>query len=228
MRVVVWGVLLGLAVLTGHGFCEDVSYEYEEAEPVVPYDAPVQARFAGMKDPVAVPHGVFHYAKHESDIGSKFRLPDETNPSPFDVGGRLSTKDSTIDGFYLPMPMGMDPINFQLMRAVEKTRELDTAPEEVMTADEAYSDMKVKCRLEADSGCEEAMRRYYDLKLDQSIEESAPVHEKLIKLSDILSRAAIRNDESNDIGVLFGAPGFKPISFHTNLGQLSRSNIRVE
>ena len=124
------------------------------------------------------------------------------------------------------MPLGMDPINFQLIRAKEKFNELQTSPDSE-SVEEAYSKMRKDCKFEATANCEESMRRYYEIKIKDEDEAESPIHEKLLKLSDILSRAKIRNDESNDLGVLFSAPGISPIGWHTNMAKLNRNNIKV-
>ena len=81
------------------------------------------------------------------------------------------------------MPMGMNPINFQLIRANEKTRELQTT--DVESLDAAYKSVKKLCQFEATAECEEAMRKYYDLKIKHEEEEEAPAHEKLFKLVNL-------------------------------------------
>uniref|UniRef100_A0AC35G4F6 Uncharacterized protein n=1 Tax=Panagrolaimus sp. PS1159 TaxID=55785 RepID=A0AC35G4F6_9BILA len=126
------------------------------------------------------------------------------------------------------MPMGMNPINFQLIRENEKTRELQTADNENESIETAYKNVKKLCEFEATIECEEAMKKYYDMKVMKDDEEEALPHEKLFKLSDILSRAAMRNDESNDLGVLFSAPGIQPIGWRTNFAKLNRNNIKLD
>uniref|UniRef100_A0AC34R5J2 Uncharacterized protein n=1 Tax=Panagrolaimus sp. JU765 TaxID=591449 RepID=A0AC34R5J2_9BILA len=190
------------------------------------FNEPVEVRFHGVENPVAVPRGIFHYSMRESGMGSNFKVPDSEDLTAVQVGGKFRTKDSMVDGFYLPMPMGMDPINFQLIRAKEKFNELQTKDAE--SAADAYNKMQSECRFEATIACEESMRRYYELKVERESEEQAPIHEKLLKLSDVLSRAAVVNDENNDMGVVFSAPGIQPIGWHTNMAKLNRNNIRID
>jgi len=190
------------------------------------FNQPIEANFQGAEAPVSVPRGIFHYSMRESGIGSNFKVPDYDDFSAVQLGGKFRTKDSTIDGFYLPMPLGMDPINFQLIRAREKLNELQTSPDSE-SVEEAYSKMRRECKFEATVNCEESMRRYYEIKMKDEEEAESPIHEKLLKLSDVLSRAKIRNDESNDLGVLFSAPGISPIGWHTNMAKLNRNHIKV-
>ena len=97
------------------------------------------------------------------------------------------------------MPMGMNPINFQLIRANEKTRELQTS--DIDNLDMAYKNIKSLCQFEATMECEEAMKRYYDLKVKQEDEEEAAPHEKLFKLVRVFCETA-----SHDLVIYFCQP----------------------
>ncbi|VDN42810.1 unnamed protein product [Gongylonema pulchrum] len=60
-----------------------------------------------------VPKGIFHYAERSQHFDTDAAVPQLEHP--FKASGAYKSQISNVNGIYLPMPFGMDPINLQLL-----------------------------------------------------------------------------------------------------------------
>lgn len=60
-----------------------------------------------------IPKGVYHYSERTNDFNSEAAIPQINHP--FQASGSLKSRANNLNGFYFPMPFGMDPINLQLI-----------------------------------------------------------------------------------------------------------------
>lgn len=89
---------------------------------------------------------------------------------------------SQINGFFIPMPMGMEPINLQVMQERERDNEMGAA----MSVDDQISMALRRARRHCKEGptmkCDEMLREYYRMKTEASEEEERPLLERLLKM----------------------------------------------
>ncbi|KAK0429276.1 hypothetical protein QR680_011289 [Steinernema hermaphroditum] len=174
---------------------------------------------------MTVPKGMYQYTDRQRDFDSNFRLPDFQ--SPFDLSGEMKSKDNQINGFYLPMPYGMEPVNIQVVQERERDNALGGSINSDDPLAEALAGAKKLCAKAATVRCDEALQHYYKLRAKQAAEEEAPVVEKMFKLADTVSATGYKNEEQNGLGVLFGLPGMEPMFWQAKLRRFNNNNVKM-
>uniref|UniRef100_A0A914E9M1 Uncharacterized protein n=1 Tax=Acrobeloides nanus TaxID=290746 RepID=A0A914E9M1_9BILA len=200
-------------------------FSFGRAKPIDDENSPVLNIQPKNGPKMNVPRGIFHYVDRERDFGSNFKLPDME--SPVDFSGRMKTKDNFINGFYIPMPYGMEPFNIQVMQERERDNEMGAAVGMEDRLEMALKRAKRMCKAGPTEECDEMLREYFRMKTEATEEEEAPLLEKLLKLTETVGNSKFRNDKVDGIGVLFGMPGIEPMYWKAKLKKLNNNNIRL-
>lgn len=80
------------------------------------------------------------------------------------------------------MPYGMDPINLQLFREVQRDKEIAGTAGYAEEAERALARARSLCRRAATADCDTALQKYYELRMAQKNDDESPLHEKLLRL----------------------------------------------
>uniref|UniRef100_A0A0N5BPI7 DUF1604 domain-containing protein n=1 Tax=Strongyloides papillosus TaxID=174720 RepID=A0A0N5BPI7_STREA len=188
-------------------------FQFGKAKKLPNFDEPyinVDSRFNknNVEVPVqVVPKGIYAYTDRQRDFNSNFKLPDIDNP--IDISGSMKSKNNYINGLYLPMPFGMEPVNVQLFRENEQENAIEGTFSSEEKVRKAKEKAKVICRKGPTQECDEALEKYYSLMSEDVNDKEMPLFEKLVKLTDTIGSAGYRNDNKKGLGVLFSMPGME-------------------
>uniref|UniRef100_A0A0N5CD63 DUF148 domain-containing protein n=1 Tax=Strongyloides papillosus TaxID=174720 RepID=A0A0N5CD63_STREA len=143
---------------------------------VLAYDPIRIERYDG--DEINVPRGIFHHIESESEINTKYKVPDwETlNPleiatSLFDTVAEVSSKRKQSGGVHLPMPFGLSPLNIQLTKDSNNGVKLSEPPSTTPSSKEmnseekeAFLNARIVCLQQDDQACVRALDKLHRVK----------------------------------------------------------------
>lgn len=125
-----------------------------------------------------MPKGIFHHSETESEINTKYTIPDweKMNPldiatSLFDTVAEVSSKRLQASSVHLPMPFGLSPLNIQLTKdtntGVKLSEPLSTIqpPTEMSNEEkEAFLNARLVCLQQDDQACVKALDKLHIIK----------------------------------------------------------------
>uniref|UniRef100_A0A0N4ZEZ9 MIF4G domain-containing protein n=1 Tax=Parastrongyloides trichosuri TaxID=131310 RepID=A0A0N4ZEZ9_PARTI len=174
----------------------------------------------------SLPKGVYSYIDTERNFNSNFKLPDINNP--IDISGSMKSKNNYINGLYLPMPFGFEPVNVQVFRENEQENAIEGTVLSVNEVRKAKEQAKIVCKQGATAECNRLLEKYYTLKSETMHEEDSSLFEKLVKLTDSVGNTGYRNEKKKGLGVLFGLPGMgEPIYWKARFDNIDNNNINL-
>lgn len=180
-----------------------------------------------LEIPVQIlPKGIYTYMDTERDFNSNFKLPDINNP--IDISSSVKSKNNYINGLYLPMPFGMEPVNVQFFRENEQENAVEGAFSSEGKIMKAKEEARIICKKGPTKECDEALEKYYILMSDNVNEKEASLLEKLVKLTDSIGSAGYRNNKKKGLGVLLGLPGMEePVYWKARFDNFDDNSVFV-
>uniref|UniRef100_A0AC35UIJ1 Uncharacterized protein n=1 Tax=Rhabditophanes sp. KR3021 TaxID=114890 RepID=A0AC35UIJ1_9BILA len=179
-----------------------------------------------LPQPITLPKGIFSYTDNERSFDSNFKLPDLDNP--IDISGRVGSKNNNINGFYLPMPFGLEPVNIQLFRENERENSMEGAFSAEDKVKSSLDRARRLCRSGITADCNAAFEEYYLIKNAAIDENEAPIHEKILKMGDSIGRSGYANEQRRGLGVLFGMPGMaEPVFMKARFDNFDNNYVSV-
>ncbi|VDK51672.1 unnamed protein product [Cylicostephanus goldi] len=130
-----------------------------------------------------VPKAFYHYTERDLGADAGWGVPSDGRLMALNTLVKNNRKE--INGVYLPFP-NMDPINLH------------------------FISQKI-CRISSEVECEEALLHYHRTKANALRQQSKPLHQQLLNLSDLTSYSTLRDREGGGLGVVVGVPGYDPL-----------------
>ncbi|VDN03718.1 unnamed protein product [Thelazia callipaeda] len=159
-----------------------------------------------------VPKGIYHYSERSQHFDTDAAIPQLERP--FQAFGSHKTHINNVNGVYLPLPFGMDPINLQFITEQTKGGSLTSDVKSGIDGRvrQALNDVRKKCFKMVDRACELALTKYYEARAMQIEQDDTTLQEKLLQMgTDVITELGSKTLDYNGLGVLVGMPGIEPV-----------------